>query len=62
MIEKNEFYENKNDKKPYELEELSKISKETLIKFLKTINNLNKEFPGLENSSLKITQPIVEIL
>lgn len=62
MIEKNEFYENKNDKKPYELEQLSKISKETLIKFLKTINSLNKEFPGLENSSLKITQPIVEIL
>lgn len=62
MIEKNEFYKNKNDKKPYELEQLSKISKETLIKFLKTINSLNKEFPGLENSSLKITQPIVEIL
>lgn len=62
MIEKNEFYENKNYKKLYEQEQLSKIPKDTLIKFLKTINNLNKEFLGNENSSMKITQPIVEVL
>lgn len=62
MIEKNEFYENKNYKKLYEQEQLSKIPKDTLIKFLKTINSLNKEFLGNENSSMKITQPIVEVL
>lgn len=59
---KNEFYENKNSKKSYELEQLSKIPKETLIRFLKTINSLNKEFPELENGSIKIIQPIIEIL
>lgn len=59
---KNEFYENKNSKKSYDLEQLSKIPKETLIKFLKTINSLNKEFPELENSSIKIIQPIIEVL
>ena len=59
---KNEFYENKNSKKSYELEQLSKIPKETLIRFLKTINSLNKEFPELENGSIKIIQPIIEVL
>lgn len=57
-----DFKESQNKPDSYKLDQLSKIRKDVLLKFLKTINSLNKEFPGLENSSLKITQPIVEIL
>lgn len=57
-----DFKESQNKPDSYKQDQLSKIRKDVLLKFLKTINSLNKEFPGLENSSLKITQPIVEIL
>ena len=46
----------------YELDQLSKIPKDVLLKFLKTINNLNKKFFLDESHSSKITNPIIEVL
>lgn len=46
----------------YELDQLSKIPKDVLLKFLKTINNLNKKFFLDDSHSSKITNPIIEVL
>ena len=57
-------FKNNQDNEPdnYKLEQLSKISKDVLLKFLKTINNLNKRFFWNEAHSSKITNPIIEVL
>ena len=39
-----DFKESRNNPDSYKLDQLSKIPKDVLLKFLKTINNLNKKF------------------
>ena len=53
---------NPNNSDHYKLDQLSKIPKDVLLKFLKTINTLNKRFFLNESYSEKITNPIIEVL
>lgn len=57
-----DFKESRNNPDSYKLDQLSKIPKDVLLKFLKTINNLNKKFFFDESHSSKITNPIIEVL
>ena len=57
-----DFKESRNNPDSYKLDQLSKIPKDVLLKFLKTINNLNKKFFLDESHSSKITNPIIEVL
>ena len=57
-----DFKESPNNPDSYKLDQLSKIPKDVLLKFLKTINNLNKKFFLDESHSSKITNPIIEVL
>lgn len=57
-----DFKESRNNQDSYKLDQLSKIPKDVLLKFLKTINNLNKKFFLDESHSSKITNPIIEVL
>ena len=57
-----DFKESRNNPDSYKLDQLSKIPKDVLLKFLKTINNLNKKLFLDESHSSKITNPIIEVL
>ena len=57
-----DFEESRNNPDSYKLDQLSKIPKDVLLKFLKTINTLNERFCLNESHSSKITNPIIEVL
>lgn len=57
-----DFKDSPENPDSYKLDQLSKIPKDVLLKFLKTINTLNKRFFWNESYSEKITNPIIEVL